>query len=254
MSTVGLKANERIDELHINNYKIIQDPNSFCFGMDPILLTGFIDTEIKGRVLDLGTGTGIIPILLEAKTKATELIGLEIQSQSADMASRSVKLNSIENKVSIVEGDIKNADNLFPLSSFDVITSNPPYMVDNNGLKNNNTPKTIARHEVLCTLEDVIRVSSRLVKVGGKVYLVHRPNRLVDIISLFKKYKLEPKRMRLVHPFIDKEPNMLLIEAVRHGGPMMKIEKPLIVYKEKGVYTEEIYEIYGMNKGESNDR
>ncbi|MCT4597102.1 MAG: tRNA1(Val) (adenine(37)-N6)-methyltransferase [Vallitalea sp.] len=243
-----LKEDERIDDLHRKGYKIIQNPNKFCFGIDAVLLSSFANVKEKEKVLDLGTGTGIIPILLEAKTKGEYFVGLEIQEESAEMASRSVMLNNLEKKVSIIQGDIKEADKLFPLSSFDVITSNPPYMNNKNGLKNDKEPKSIARHEILCTLEDVIKTASSLVKVGGRFYMVHRPSRLPEIIIKLKQYKLEPKRIRLVHPYIDKEPNMVLIESVRHGKPLLKVEAPLVVYEEVGKYTNEIYDIYGYNE------
>lgn len=242
---VILKPNERIDDLQRNHYKIIQDPGRFCFGMDAVLLSGFAGAGEGDRVLDLGTGTGIIPILMEAKTKAAHFTGLEIQPDSADMALRSVKLNGLQNKIDIVTGDIKEADRLFDAASFDVVTCNPPYMTEHHGLTNPEAPKAIARHEILCTLEDVIRVSSRLLKPGGNLFMVHRPFRLSDIIVLLRQYRLEPKRMKLVHPFKDKEPNMVLLEAKRGGRPRMTVEKPLIVYKEPGVYMDEIYEIYG---------
>lgn len=240
-----LKEHERIDDLHRKGYKIIQNPNKFCFGIDAVLLSSFANVKEKEKVLDLGTGTGIIPILLEAKTKGEHFIGLEIQEESVEMASRSVTLNDLDKKVSIVQGDIKEADKLFPLSSFDVITSNPPYMNNKNGLKNDKKPKSIARHEILCTLEDVIRSAASLVKVGGRFYMVHRPSRLPEIIIMLKKYKLEPKRIRLVHPYVNKEPNMVLIESIRHGKPLLKVEAPLVVYEEVGKYTDEIYDIYG---------
>ncbi|MFP4697634.1 MAG: tRNA1(Val) (adenine(37)-N6)-methyltransferase [Eubacteriales bacterium] len=239
---------ERVDELHRKNYKIIQNKGGFCFGMDAILLTGFVKTNVKGKALDLGTGTGIIPILLEAKTDISHHTGLEIQEYFVDMALRSVELNSLESKINIIKGDIKEADSIFPLSSFDIITSNPPYMVNNKGLKNSNMPKTIARHEVLCTLEDIIKAASRLVKVGASFYMIHRPNRFVEIISKLKQYRLEPKRIRFVHPYLHKPPNMVLIESVRQGKPMLNVEAPLIVYKEAGQYTDEIYDIYGIEK------
>ena len=242
---VPLKENERIDDLQRNHYKIIQDPGRFCFGMDAVLLSGFARAGEGDRVLDLGTGTGIIPILMEAKTKAAHLIGLEIQADSADMALRSVKLNGLEKKVEILTGDIKEADSLFDAASFDVVTCNPPYMTEHHGLTNPGEPKAIARHELLCTLEDVIRVSSRLLKPGGNFFMVHRPFRMVDIFVLLRQYRLEPKRMKLVYPFADREPNMVLIEANRGGKARMTVEKPLIVYKEPGVYTDEIYDIYG---------
>lgn len=243
--TVPLKENERIDDLQRNHYRIIQDPDRFCFGMDAVLLSGFARAKEGDRVLDLGTGTGIIPILMEAKTNAAYLYGLEIQPDSADMARRSVKLNNLEKKIEIMTGDIKEADSFFDAASFDVITCNPPYMTEHHGLTNPEAPKAIARHELLCTLEDVIRVSSRLLKPGGNFFMVHRPFRLVDIFVLLRQYRLEPKRMKLVYPFVDKEPNMVLIEANRGGRARMTVEKPLIVYKEPGVYTDEIYDIYG---------
>ena len=240
-----LKKNERIDDLQRNHYKIIQDPERFCFGMDAVLLSGFARAKEGDRVLDLGTGTGIIPILMEAKTQAAHFTGLEIQHESADMAARSVSLNHLEGKIEIVTGDIKEAFSLFGAASFDVVTCNPPYMTEHHGLTNPEAPKAIARHELLCTLEDVISQAARLLKPGGNFYMVHRPFRLVDIITLLRTYGVEPKRMKMVYPFVDKEPNMVLIEANRGGRPRLSVEKPLIVYKEPGVYTDEIYDIYG---------
>ena len=240
-----LKENERIDDLQRNHYKIIQDPERFCFGMDAVLLSGFARAKEGDRVLDLGTGTGIIPILMEAKTQAAHFTGLEIQHESADMAARSVSLNHLEGKIEIVTGDIKEAVSLFGAASFDVVTCNPPYMTEHHGLTNPEAPKAIARHELLCTLEDVISQAARLLKPGGNFYMVHRPFRLVDIITLLRTYGVEPKRMKMVYPFVDKEPNMVLIEANRGGKPRLTVEKPLIVYKEPGVYMPEIYEIYG---------
>lgn len=242
---VELKENERIDDLQRNHYRIIQNKKRFCFGMDAVLLSGFATAQENERVLDLGTGTGIIPILMEAKTHAKELFGLEIQSEIVDMAKRSVQLNDLEHKIHIVEGDIKIASSLFQKSSFDVITSNPPYMEYHGGLKNPDLSKAVSRHEILCSLEDVIREATYLLKPGGHFYLVHRPFRLADIFETMRKYKLEPKRIKMVHPFIDKEANMVLIEAIRGGKPMMKIEAPIIVYRETGIYTDEIYSIYG---------
>lgn len=217
----------------------------FCFGMDAVLLSGFAQVKEGEVAVDLGTGTGIIPILLEAKTKGKHFTGLEIQEEVAEMAGRSVRLNQLENRVDIVRGDIKEASRLFGKASFDVVTSNPPYMNDNHGLKNPELPKAIARHEVFCTLDDVCREASLLLKSGGRFYMVHRPHRLAEIITALKTYKLEPKRMKLVHPFVDKEANMVLIEAVRGGRSMMKVEAPIIVYREPGVYTQEIYDVYG---------
>ena len=240
-----IKENERIDDLQRNGYKIIQDPCRFCFGMDAVLLSGFARANKGDKVLDLGTGTGIIPILMEAKTDAAHLTGLEIQEESADMARRSVMLNGLEDKIDIVTGDIKNAASIFGKSSMDVVTSNPPYMIGQHGLKNPHSEKAIARHEVCCTLEDVVSAAAALLKPGGNFFMVHRPFRLAEIMTVLSAYKLEPKRMRLVYPFVDKEPNMVLIKANRGGRSRLTVEKPLIVYKEQGVYTDEIYDVYG---------
>ncbi len=242
---VLIKENERIDDLQRNGYRIIQDPDRFCFGMDAVLLSGFATAKKGDKVLDMGTGTGIIPILMEAKTEAEHLTGLEIQPESADMALRSVQLNGLEDKISIVTGDIKEAKNLFPKASFQVITSNPPYMIGQHGLVNPHSEKAIARHEVLCTLEDVIENAAALLVPGGHFYMVHRPFRLAEIMTTLVKYRLEPKRMQLVYPYIDKEPNMVLIEATRGGKSRLQVEKPLIVYEKPGVYTPEIYDVYG---------
>lgn len=241
----SLKDGERLDELHRNGYKIIQDKNRFCFGMDAVLLSGFAQVKQKEVALDLGTGTGIIPILLEAKTKGEHFTGLEIQPDSADMARRSVAYNHLEDKIDIITGDIKDASNIFGASSFDVITTNPPYMIGQHGLTNPDEAKAIARHEVLCTLEDVVRESAKILKPKGRFYMVHRPFRLSEIFCCMTKYGIEPKRMKLVYPFVDKEPNMVLLEGLRGGNPRMTVEKPLIVYQEQGKYTDEIYDIYG---------
>ena len=245
MCDIVLKENERIDDLQRNGYRIIQNREKFCFGMDAVLLSGFASVKPGAEVRDMGTGTGIIPILLEAKSQASHFYALEIQPESADMARRSVSLNKLENKIEIVTGDIKEAGSIFKAASFDLVTCNPPYMIGNHGITNPDGPKAIARHEILCTLEDVISNATRLLKPGGSFCMVHRPFRLAEIITLMTKYKIEPKRMRLVYPYVDKEPNMVLIEGCRGGKPRMTVEKPLIVYKAPNVYTDEIYEIYG---------
>ena len=240
-----LMENERLDDLQRNGLKIIQKTDGFCFGMDAVLLSGFASVKPGERALDLGTGTGIIPLLLSAKTKGDHFTGLEIQTEIMKMAQRSVALNGLEKKIDIIQGDIKEASRIFGAASFDVVTSNPPYMNDAHGLKNPGDVKAISRHEVLCTLEDVVREGTKALKPGGRFYMVHRPHRLAEIITVMRQYKLEPKRMKFVHPFADKDANMVLIEAVRGGGAWLKLEPPVIVYKEPGVYTDEIYEIYG---------
>lgn len=240
-----LRDGERFDDLQRNNYKIIQNPDKFCFGMDAVLLSHFTTLRKRDNVLDLGTGTGILPILLSAKTDAEHFDALEIQEESVDMAKRSVMFNHLEDRINIIHGDIKEASSIFDVASFDAITTNPPYMNNNHGLKNPDMPKAIARHEILCTFDDIARESSRLLKPHGRLYMVHRPFRLAEIINTLNKYRLETKRICLVYPFIDKEPNMVLIEAVKDGNPMVKFEPPIIVYEAPGKYTKQIMKIYG---------
>ena len=244
MSSALLKDGERIDDLQRNGYKIIQNPEKFCFGMDAVLLSAFAYARKGERVLDLGTGTGIIPILMAARYPLAQYTGLEIQEDMADMAGRSVILNDLTSKIRICSGDLKKASNLFGPESFDAITVNPPYMNEDHGLKNPSEPKAIARHEILCTLEDVLKESSRCLVSGGRFFMVHRPHRLAEIIEKMKKYSLEPKRLRVVYPREEAEAKMVLIEASKGGGSWLKIEKPLIIYDDAGKYKKEIYEIY----------
>lgn len=244
--TINLKPEERLDDLQLNGYEIIQHPGKFCFGMDAVLLANFAHVKAGEKVLDLGTGTGIIPILLTAKTPGEHFTGLEIQDESADMARRSVLHNHLEDKVNIVTGDIKEAATIFGPVSFDVITTNPPYMIGSHGIANASDTKAIARHEVLCTLDDILRESARILKPGGRFYMVHRPFRLAEILSKMVAVGLEPKRMRMVHPFIDKEPNMVLVEGKRGANSRMTVERPLVVYKETGVYSDELLGEYGL--------
>lgn len=241
---------ERIDDLGIKGYRIIQKEQGFCFGMDAVLLSDFASVRDGGRVLDLGTGTGILPILMEAKTKASYLAGLEIQSEMAKMARRSVQLNHLESKIEIVEGDIKEASAIFSHDSFDVITSNPPYMIGQHGLVNPSDTKAVARHEILCTFSDISDAARKLLKNRGKLFLVHRSFRLAEILNQLSKDGLEPKRIRFVHPYQEKESNIFLLEAVKGGKSRMVIEPPLIVYKAPNQYTDEIYKIYGMEREE----
>ncbi|MDD7218609.1 MAG: tRNA1(Val) (adenine(37)-N6)-methyltransferase [Clostridia bacterium] len=240
-----IKENERLDDLQ-NGYYVIQDPEKFCFGMDAVLLSGFARVKKDETVLDLGTGTGIIPILLKSKTSGRHFTGLEIQDECVEMARRSVMYNHLENDVEIVQGDIKEAADIFGAASFHVVTSNPPYMIGHHGLTNDHIPKAIARHEILCNLEDVVSQTARVLKDRGRFYMVHRPFRLAEIMNILIKYHLEPKRMQLVYPYIDREPNMVLIEALKGGNSRLTVDPPLIVYEKPGVYTENILKIYKM--------
>lgn len=244
MKTINLKPGERIDSLLRNGYRLIQNPERFCFGMDAVLLSSFAKAKPNESVLDFGTGNGVIPILMEAKTDGKKFFGLEIQEESADLARRSVALNGLEDKIEIVTGDIKEAVNLFGAASFHVITMNPPYMTENHGLVNPSDAKAIARHEITCNLEEMIAQASKVLKPRGRFYMVHRPFRLAEILSLMVQYRLEPKRMRLVYPYVDKEPNMVLIEGLKDGNSRITVERPLIVYEKPGVYTEELKRMY----------
>lgn len=246
----NLRPGERLDDLQLKGYEIIQHPGRFCFGMDAVLLSAFARVKTGECVLDLGTGTGILPILLAGKTDGKQFTGLEIQEESAEMAERSVRHNHLEERVSIVRGDIKETSKIFGADSFDVVTTNPPYMIGGHGLANPESAKAIARHEVLCTLEDIIRESAKVLKTNGKFFMVHRPFRLAEIIRCMNQYGLEPKRMRLVYPYAEKEPNMVLIEGILGAKPRMTVEPPLIVYEKDGCYTQELLRCYGMAEGE----
>ena len=240
-----LKENERIDDLEFNNLKIIQNKEEFCFGMDAVLLSDFAK-EIKpnSRIIDFGTGTGILPILLSGKTKDTKIYGIEIQEKMAEMAIRSVKLNILENRIKIINEDIKNLNNIFEKNTFDVVITNPPYKLNNTGLKNESEGKLISRHEIKCDLEDIVIAAKNMLKDKGVFYMVHRPERIVDICELLRKYKIEPKLIKFVYPKAEKEANLILIKAVKNANKFLKIEKPLIVYKDNGEYTDEILKIY----------
>ena len=246
-----------------NGYKIIQDTDRFQFGIDAVLLADFAAGSVHegDKVIDLGTGTGIIPLLMAGRWKSTEsafdtplrgtqapqvtLTGLEVQEASADMAAQSVALNGLDSRIKIVNGDLKNVGELFPRHSFNVVTCNPPYMIDEHGRQNALDAKTIARHEVLCTLEDVVAAADTLLATHGKFFMIHRPFRLPEIFSALEKHNMEMKRMRLIQPFADKEPNMVLIEARKNAKRRLTIEPPLVVRNDDGEYTEEIHRIYG---------
>ncbi|MBP1926942.1 tRNA1Val (adenine37-N6)-methyltransferase [Sedimentibacter acidaminivorans] len=246
MIDIILKENEKIEDLQCKSLKIIQNKKWFCFGMDAVLLTNYCDVKNNSRVADLGTGTGIIPILLSGKRNISEAVGIEIQKEVAEMANRSVELNNLEKKIKILNIDLKEATKYLEKGSFDAVISNPPYKLNNSGIINPNDQKAISRHEIKCTLEDVISVASSLLKQYGRFYMIHRPDRLVDIICLLRKHKLEPKQIRFVHPKFGDKPNMVLIRASKYGNPELKFEPPLYIYNEKGTYTDDVFKIYGM--------
>lgn len=231
--TTNLKQGERLDDLQVKGFEIIQDSQRFCFGVDAVLLSDFVRIKKGEKTLDLGTGTGILPILLAAKTQGEHFTGLEIQMESVDMARRSVVHNKLRSKIDIVSGDIKEAAEIFQPAFFDVIVTNPPYMLEQHGLKNPDDAKAIARHEILCTLDDILRESAKLLQESkGRFYMIHKPFRLAEIIIKMNKYKIEPKRLQLIHPYADKEPTMVLIEGIKGGKSRIKIEPPIIMYKK----------------------
>lgn len=236
---------ERIDDLQCKGYRLIQKPKGFCFGVDAVLLSDFARIKKNQRVLDLCTGSGVIPILLAAKTEGDHFSGLELQEEYADMAGRSVQMNGLEEKINIICGDVKDIKKLFAPASFQVVTVNPPYMTEHHGLTNLYEPKTIARHEVMVSLEDVVAAAGYVLPESGSFFMIHKPFRLAEIFKIMKKYHLEPKRMRLVHPSVEKEPTMVLIEGLKGGRERITVEPPLIIYKEQGVYHDEISRIYG---------
>lgn len=242
---IDLDQNERIDDLEFKNLKIIQNKDGFCFGMDSVLLSDFAKNIKKDSiVLDLGTGTGIIPTLLCGKTNLKKVIGVEIQEEVAKMARKSILLNNLENKFEIINENIINLNKIFEKNYFDVIVTNPPYKKINTGIINENEKKLISRHELTATLEDFIKIVKDLLKDKGEFYMVHRPERLVDILSLMRKYKIEPKLIRFVCPNKNKEPNLILIKGIKNAKPFLKIEKNLYIYELDGNYTDELKKIY----------
>ena len=243
---IELKENEKIEELEINNLKIIQNKKGFCFGMDSVLLSDFAkNIKKESKVIDLGTGTGILPILLSAKTKASKLVGIEIQKDVAEMAQRSIILNKLEKCIEIICKDIKDLNEIYERKSFDVVITNPPYKKIGTGVINSNKNKLISRHEITANLEDFIEISSYLLKDFGEFYMVNRPERLIDTISSLKKYHIEPKEIKFVQPNTNSAPNIFLVKAIKNAKPFLKITKPIYVYKEKNLYSDEILEIYG---------
>ncbi len=227
-------------------YKLLQDTERFQFGIDAVLLADFAAGSVKAgdKVIDLGTGTGIIPLLMVNKSKSALFTGLEVQKDSAELAARSIALNGLENRIKIVEGNLTKVDQLFAKHSFNTVTCNPPYMIEEHGRGNQLDAKTIARHEVLCTLEDVVAAADYLLASHGSFYMIHRPFRLPEIFSSLEKHKMEMKRMRLIQPFADKEPNLVLLEARKNAKRRLTVEPPLIVRNDDGVYTAEVQAIY----------
>lgn len=245
MEKIELKENERIDDLEYKGLKIIQNKEGFCFGIDSVLLSDFAKNIKKDSVVvDIGTGTGIISILLSKKAEIKKIYGIEIQEEVADMAKRSVKLNDLQDKIQIINKNIKNIFEEIEPNKIDAIVTNPPYMKLNTGAKNEEIKKLISRHEVECNLEDIIKISYKLLKSKGEFYMVHRAERIVDILYNLRKYKLEPKEIRFIHSKVGKEPNLVLIKAVKDAGEHLIIDSPLVVYNNEGTYTDEILKIY----------
>ena len=242
---IKLKENERIDDLEFKNLKIIQNKDGFCFGIDSILLTDFAkNIKPNSKVIDLGTGTGVIPILLYGKTNNTKFVGVEIQKEVAEMANRSVKLNLLENNIEILNTNILELSKIYNTGSFDVVTTNPPYKKINTGVINENNKKLISRHEIMASLEDFIRTASFLLKDLGEFYMVNRPNRLVDIFYEMRKNKIEPKKIKFIYPNKNKKTNLVLIKGIKNGKQFLEFENNLYVYNEDGNYTNEILKIY----------
>lgn len=242
---ITIKEDETLDDLQLKNIFLIQKKDAFRFGVDAVLLANFAKVKKNSRIIDLCTGTGIVPFILSGKTEASFIEGLEIQADMVEMAKRSMLYNDLQGKMKFLHEDLRNIDKLKKLEKADVVTVNPPYKLKNSGIINEKDKNAIARHEICCTLEEVIIASRILLKDNGRLYMVHRPERLADILCIMRKHKIEPKAIRMVHPNTKKAPNIVLIEGQRDGGAFLKWEPPLYVYDEFGNYTKEINDIYG---------
>jgi tRNA1Val (adenine37-N6)-methyltransferase len=240
---VAIREDERIDDLQCDGLTIIQRKGGFCFGIDAVLLSGYAKVKRGERVLDMCCGNGVIPLLLSAKSKASEYVGVEYQQEVAELAARSVAMNKLEDRIKIINADIKNIKDYLD-GEFEVITCNPPYMKVGNGAVSDFSTKAIARHEIMCNIDDVFAAAGKMLKYGGRMYIVHRPERLCDIVTAAREHKIEPKNMRMVHTHIDKAPVLLLMELLKGGAASLKVDKPLIIYGEDGKYTPEVNKIY----------
>lgn len=242
-----VKEDETLDDLQLNGLHVIQKKEGFRFGVDAVLLANFAHVKRGNRVIDLCSGTGIIPFIIAGKTEAADIVGIEIQNEMSEMAQRSVKFNKLEDKMNFLCEDLTNLKALKKLSKGDVVTVNPPYKLSNSGIVNPDDKMAIARHEICCTLEDVIIACRILLKDNKRMYMVHRPDRIADIITLMRKHKIEPKRIQMIHPNTKKAPNIVLIEGQRDGGAFLKWEPPIYVYNDEGGYSDQIKKIYGRN-------
>ncbi|MBU5488341.1 tRNA1(Val) (adenine(37)-N6)-methyltransferase [Clostridium sp. MSJ-8] len=242
---IKIYEDETIDDLQLKGLNIIQKNKNFRFGIDAVLLSHFANVKNGSRVIDLCTGTGIVPLLLLGKYNAKEIVGIEIQEHMAEMASRSMQLNNCNDTIKIYNKDLRNIEFLKSIGKFDVLTVNPPYKLAQSGIVNEIDELAIARHEIKCNIEDVISAAKVLLKDNGRMFMVHRPERLIDIIEAMRKYRIEPKRIQMVHPNVKKAPNIMLIEGQNYGGKFLKWDNPLYVYNEDGTYTKEIDDIYG---------
>lgn len=241
-----IKKSERIDYLDIKDYKIIQDKNGFCFGIDAVLLGNYVKGRQKDIVVDLGTGTGVIPLIVEGKQGVKKIYGIEIQEEVAEMAKRTISMNKLEEKIEILNIDLNNITDYIGLESVDIVTSNPPYMSVEEGFQNENNAKSISRHEIKCNIDQVCQAASKVLRFHGKFYMVHRPSRLVDIFVAMRSNNVEPKKIKFIYPKLGKKPNLVLIQGTKGGNPEILTEEPLIVYNEDGKYTDEVLKIYGL--------